>query len=224
MALQKLDAPELPDVPFPDFSLPDLMAGLEAPPETLAPAMTEAEVRLLLAAAEGARRLVEFGCGGSTALLLGAAPGPLLSVDSDAAWLARVRAQPAVARALQEGRFTSWHAELGPLGDWGWPVEPPTPDTAWRYWGGPWLLAPRADFVLVDGRFRVACALAAHSRLAPGGRLAVHDFWSRRAYQDALAPFYQVTGSAGTLALLTPREAPPHMLAAAQEHFAADPR
>lgn len=183
---------------------------------TLAPAMTGAEQALLAAAAAGAGRMLEFGCGGSTALLLAAAPGQLLSVDSDAAWLARVRAENPTDRLAQH------HADIGPCGEWGWPLRPPSAETAKRYWQAPWQAMPKADFVLVDGRFRIACALAAHGRLAPGGLLALHDYWPRRAYQDALSPFFEVVGAAGSLALLRPVAVTG--LGRALEQHAADPR
>lgn len=186
--------------------------------ETLAAAMTEAEQALLCAAAAGAARMLEFGCGGSTALLLAAGTGCLLSVDSDAQWLVKV------ARDHRGRRLAQHHADLGPCGDWGWPLSPPEPVVAWRYWGAPWVAMPEADFVLVDGRYRIACALAAHGRLAPGGHLGVHDFWPRPVYQAALAPFFEVVGSAGTLALLQPRPVPGAALAEARRACAADPR
>ena len=182
----------------------------------MVPAMTAAEQALLRTAASGAGRMIEFGCGGSTALLLSASSGYLLSVDSDAAWLARV------ARGKANGRLTQHHADLGPCGEWGWPLQPPVPEVAWRYWGAPWLAMPEADFVLVDGRYRIACALAAHDRLTPGGHLALHDFWPRRAYQEALAPFFEVVGAAGTLALLRPISA--EGLGEARRAHATDPR
>lgn len=226
-------APLAPDVAsLPDFRLPDLALGLDTslrppqpstPPE-MPPAMSGAEQALLRAAASGSRTMVEFGCGGSTGLLLDAAEGRLLSVDSDQAWLARVAQGAAAARALRQGRMVQWHAEIGPTRDWGWPLMAPSADTGWRYWGAPWFSMPRADFVLVDGRFRIACALSAHGRLDVGGHLAIHDYWPRRAYQDALAPFFEVVGSAGTLALMKPRPARPEDLQAALESHAADPR
>lgn len=184
--------------------------------DTIVAAMTGAEQALLRAAASGAARILEFGCGGSTSLLLEAGAGCLLSVDSDAAWLARV------AQANPGARLVQHHADLGPCGEWGWPLGPTEPVIAWRYWGAPWLAMPQADLVLVDGRFRIACALAAHGRLAPDGHVAVHDFWPRQAYRDALAPFFEVVGSAGTLVLLRP--VPAAGLSLARRTYAADPR
>ena len=62
--------------------------------------------------------------------------------------------------------------------------------------------------VLVDGRFRVACALRALRHVRPGhGVVMVHD-WYRQNYRDGLAPFYQEVEVAGQLAVLTPRQNP----------------
>ncbi len=196
-------------------------AGAAPNPAALAPAMSDAEQALLRAAATGATAMLEFGCGGSTGLLLEVGER-LLSLDSDAAWLARVAAS--LPGAVSAGRLLQHHADIGPLGDWGWPLRPPTALDGLAYWAAPWSVMPAPDFVLVDGRFRIACALAAHARLAPGGLLAIHDFWNRRVYQDGLAGFYEAVGSADTMALLQPRAVAPEQLAAALERHAADPR
>jgi len=186
------------------------------------PAMTQAEQALLRAAAAGAPRAMEFGCGGSTALLLDAGVEALLSVDSDAAWLGRVAGQHTAAMA--QGRLRQWHAQIGPVGEWGWPLRPPGPLEGWLYWGAPWSDMAQVDVVLVDGRFRIACALAAHGRLAAEGVLAIHDFWPRRAYQDALKPFFHVIGSAGSMALMQPVPVVQAALLTAQQRHAADAR
>ena len=196
----------------------------EAPANNLPPlaaAMTGAEQALLRAAASGAPAMVEFGCGGSTAILLEVGQR-LLSVDSDAAWLARVAAPQAAA--IAGGRLLQHHADIGPLGDWGWPLHPPSAQQAQAYWHAPWQRMPSADLVLVDGRFRIACALAAHARLTPDGLLAIHDYWSRRAYQEALGDFFETIGAAGTMALLKPRPVEASAIAQALERHAADPR
>lgn len=63
---------------------------------------------------------------------------------------------------------------------------------------GPW-----QDVVLVDGRFRVACALAAFRHLAPGGKLLVHDF-GRKEYHKLLE-FYTNEQEVDSLAVLSPK-------------------
>ncbi len=180
---------------------------MNAIPETgLHPAMSAAEQALLAAAVADRRAGLEFGCGGSTGLLLAAGLPRLLSVDSDRAWLERVAgANPA---AMAEGRLRLLHVDLGPTGPWGYPEDAASMPRWPAYWRDPWDAAGEVDCVLVDGRFRIACALAGLPRLAPGALVLVHDFWSRAAYRPPLLRHYDLAGSAGTLALLTPKPAP----------------
>jgi hypothetical protein len=62
----------------------------------------------------------------------------------------------------------------------------------------------------VDGRFRVACALKALRRLAPGGIVMVHD-WQRPQYQEPLLRFYDLHDSTrtGELGVLVPKTLTP---------------
>lgn len=165
--------------------------------------MTGAEQALLRAAAAGRQAGLEFGCGGSTGLLLQAGLPRLLSADSDLAWLAQVQADPPCAAA--EGRLRLLHIDIGPTGPWGWPTEATAMPRWPAYWRDPWEAAGPVDFVLVDGRFRVACALAGLPRLAAGAVLLVHDFWHRASYRVPLLRHFEMLGSAGTLVLLAPR-------------------
>lgn len=186
----------------------------------LAPAMTPAEIRLLRAAAAGAASAVEFGAGGSTPLLLDAIAGPLVSVESDPAWLALLEAEPACEAARAAGRWHPLHADLGPVGAWGYPADPARHADGHLYWNAPWTLCAAPGFVLVDGRFRLACALAALARVAPGGLVAVHDFWAREAYR-VLLDHADLAGTSVSLVLLQPRPgAPPPP----PETFGQDPR
>jgi hypothetical protein len=175
----------------------------DAPAETLKPAMTAGEQALLMAAAAGATLAVEFGCGGSTPLLLGALCGPLVSVESDPDWLARLRSDPPCAAAEAAGRWLPLHGDIGPVGAWGWPQDRTRAADGTFYVEAPWSAAPAPDFVLVDGRYRVACGLAALRRVAPAGLVAVHDFWCRPHYWPLLRHAV-LAGSVDHLVLLRP--------------------
>lgn len=191
----------------------------------LKPAMTEAEATLLRAAAAGRRSGIEFGCGGSTALLLEAGVGKLLSADTDAAWLKRVAGEPRCTAALAAQRLRLLHVDLGPVGAWGWPQNGALMPRWAGYWREPWEAVAEADFVFVDGRFRVACALNSLPRLAPEGVLLIHDFWDRAAYQGPLLRHCELLGSAGRLAMLAPRRPlDAALLAADLAAHAHDPR
>ena len=210
---------------MPEGIRPDTAEMQDPSDGSLAAAMTVAEAALVQAAAAEAGSGLEFGCGGSTPLLLEAGLGRLLSVDSDRQWLARVGADPRCAAALAAGRLSLLHADIGPTGRWGWPLDPARVAHWPGYWRDPWERAGVVDFVLVDGRFRVACALAALPRLGPGARLAVHDFWTRPAYQAPILRHFDLVGSAGSLALLAPRRpSDPVALAIDITAHAIDPR
>lgn len=62
------------------------------------------------------------------------------------------------------------------------------------------------DVVLVDGRFRVACAAAAYEHLAPHHAVLVHDF--ERLHYRPLLRIYDVVNITGTLAHLRKKSPP----------------
>jgi hypothetical protein len=168
----------------------------------LTPAMTAAEQALLRAAAAGRMAGLEFGCGGSTGVLLESGIRRLTSVESDAAWIGRVGSDPRCAAALREGRLRLLHADLGATTHWGWPSELDCLPRWPCYWRDAWDRTDPVDFVLVDGRFRVACAIAAAVRVAADACVMMHDFWSRAAYRAPVLRHYDVVGSAGSLVML----------------------
>lgn len=183
------------------------------------PAMSPAEQALLRAAAGSAATMVEFGAGGSTVLLLEASGGRLLTVENDPAWLARLADAPRCAEARAAGRWAGIGVDQGAVGDWGWPLDAARRRDGAPYVNAPWGEAAAPDLVLVDGRYRVACALAGLARVAPGGRVALHDFWPRPHYR-AVFEAAELEATAGTLVLLRPR---PGVSAPTAAHF-ADPR
>ncbi|MEG2941642.1 MAG: hypothetical protein RR969_08680 [Thermomonas sp.] len=172
--------------------------------QALRPEMTDAEIGVLRECFSKASSLVEFGSGGSTLL---AVRSPSLrriwSVESDPAWIARLRAEPDVATAEQSGRLNLLAADIGPVGGYGFPVDR-SMQSAWpRYQEAVWddAAAIETDLVLVDGRFRVACALEALARARPHAVLLFHDFWNRPHYHPVLA-FTDWLGSCDSLAIL----------------------
>jgi hypothetical protein len=62
------------------------------------------------------------------------------------------------------------------------------------------------DLVFVDGRFRVACTLMALLQPQPPAFIAFHDFWTRLDRYCDVHRFLDVSGRAGSLAILTPRQ------------------
>ena len=94
-------------------------------------------------------------------------------------------------------RTTLRYIDIGKTGDFSHPEDPTK--------GTPYINAINStqDVILVDGRWRVACAISAFPFIAPKGRLMVHDF-SRKQYHSLLKLYDKETEVDG-LAVLTPK-------------------
>jgi hypothetical protein len=178
------------------------------------------------AAIAGRRHLVEYGAGGSTIAALERGVRRIDSVEGDPAWIERLSGRPEVRTASANRRLTFHHADIGPVARWGMPAD----DSGRARWPGyardVWTrLDGRAvDAVLVDGRFRAACILAALAETGPGTPIIVHDFWDRPEYALVL-PAVVPTLRVDTLAILVARRPVDRAaLAALAESVAFEPR
>lgn len=169
--------------------------------------MTPEEAGLLRDASRDRHHVVEFGCGGSTLLFLENEVGFIDSVESDKAWAARVRGEPRAAAALRSGRLRIHNVAIGRTKAWGYPADeaskslwPGYPLAIWSDLG-----SPAVDFVLIDGRFRVACALVALLHIGTPALIAVHDFWTRTKAYGEILDFLDVVDRAGSLGVFAPR-------------------
>lgn len=166
------------------------------------PHMSASEIALFERQLAGKASLLEFGCGGSTVTAARQVPR-IVSVDSDPAWLAKVAGDPALA----ECDFTPFHADIGPVGEWGYPVDERRMRDWPRYHAAVWRgMRGSPDVVLVDGRFRVACILQSLIHCAPACPLLVHDFRDRLQYHVVLE-HSDIVASADTLVVLRAKPA-----------------
>ena len=130
---------------------------------------------------------LEYGAGGST-LLAADAQVPTISVESDPDYAESVRA------ALPQGNCTKIIAvDIGRTADWGSPLWTFKTTKAIQRWKAYPEMGPSAlggidrfpDFVLIDGRFRVACCLcvvkAAIEHQQPT-QILLDDYVSRPQY------------------------------------------
>jgi hypothetical protein len=169
--------------------------------------MMPEEVDLLREASRNRHHVIEFGCGGSTILFLENAVEALDSVESDKAWAAKVCGESSAATALRSGRFRMHNVCIGHTKAWGYPVDdaskalwPRYPRAIWRN-----LESPAVDFVFIDGRFRVACALVALLHIKTPALIAVHDFWSRPKVYGEILEFLDVVHGVESLGIFAPR-------------------
>ena len=151
----------------------------EAPTLTLPPD----EAAALRTACQGARVILEYGSGGST-VLAGDFPGRrVFAVESAAPWLARMEAwfaaNPPVAQV------TLHHGNIGRTREWGFPADTRAMARWSAYpvsvWDRPDFVHP--DVVLIDGRFRLACALTVLFRITRPVAVLIDDYIDRPSYK-----------------------------------------
>ena len=149
--------------------------------------------------------VVEYGIGGTTLMAINRpSVRKLVCVESDPRWIAKISQVPEVDRAISDGIVKLLHVDIGVVGKWGVPIDQEKIDQWFTYPAAPWEHIDRADLVLIDGRFRVACIIESVLRAQPRTMIAVHDFWNRPKYHAAL-PFLEWHQSCDTLAVFRAR-------------------
>jgi len=148
----------------------------------------------------GASALLEYGAGGSTVLAAKSGVQSLYTVDTDRAWLDKVKTYAPVQAMLAGGAAKLVHVDLGRIGRWGKPTNLLTTPSWPRYARQPWADGYSPDLVLIDGRFRVSCVMQALWHGKAGTKIAVHDFWNRSRLQ-AVLPYVDIIDRSETLAV-----------------------
>jgi hypothetical protein len=157
---------------------------------------------------------LEYGAGGSS-ILASKMGKNFVSVDSDSYFIASVKAKiTRLEPTPSSGHGLFIHANLGLTEAWGVPVwTRPTKKrlTAWRsYFTAPWVdNAERfhPDLILVDGRFRVACALTSilHVTGNSDWELLVDDYEGRPHY-TIIEQYANLEKMVGRMAVFTPKK------------------
>lgn len=153
---------------------------LQRPELTLPPA----EAELVRADYAAAGVILEYGSGGSTVMAAEMPGKRVTSVESDPDWAQMMRDWFAANPPASPVRVV--HADIGPTKEWGHPRT----HHGWRRyaayplgaWEDPGTGQP--DVVLVDGRFRVGCALATAFRTTGPLVLLFDDYTERDQYHE----------------------------------------
>jgi len=152
---------------------------------------------------------LEYGSGGSTVVAAGLCPC-VISVDSDSRFLDAVTAKVQATNAAC--RFYPVYADIGRTGKYGKPLLRFLPSEKWqRYPASPWEVLRRLgvmpSVVLIDGRFRVACALRVLLELPnDAGAAILFDDFSNRPYYRIVLDFADEVERAGRLVVLRKRK------------------
>ncbi|MET0896883.1 MAG: hypothetical protein ABWY45_03115 [Mycobacterium sp.] len=153
------------------------------------------------------KRYLEYGTGGSTymAAKLGVS---FVAVECDLRFLQAVEDKIVRDGYSRSAGQTFHYADIGSTGEWGRPVGAVSPqrlENFRRYSDAPagcFDDGDLPDLVLVDGRFRIACALKALRMLdgRQGATIAVDDYVERPDYH-VIAEFAQLDKYVGRMAV-----------------------
>ncbi|MBN8186282.1 hypothetical protein [Salipiger thiooxidans] len=177
--------------------------------------MPEAEAALLRELYAAAEVILEYGSGGSTALAAGMPGKSVFSVESDRDWAQMMRGWLAENPPATGTEVDIVWCDIGQTKDWGHPVD----ESEWRRWPRypleVWELPEfrHPDVVLVDGRFREGCALAALF-LAERPLTLLFDDYAQRQHYHRVEEFLGRPEMTGRLARfeITPQPVPPKRL------------
>jgi hypothetical protein len=165
--------------------------------------MTANEIALLSSFLRCATNYLEFGSGGSTVLAARLVKGHIWSVDSSIEWLEKV----AQATCELTEKVSRYHVDIGPVGQWGYPLDHSLrsnfPEYSRRIWGD--LKADEIDFVLIDGRFRIASFCEANRRVRDDTFIGIHDYQSRTEYHY-VEKIARMVATVDDLAIFLPRK------------------
>lgn len=176
----------------------------------------------------GGGRYLEFGSGSST-LWAVKRDVPTVSVESDLNFMAAVQKRAQSEQlSVKPSSIVFVHGDIGPTGPWGKPLFPmfARPNRWIQYPMAPWKhLGPdfRAEVILLDGRFRVACALAV-ALMQPdvSWSLLVDDYVDRDHYKS-ISAFASLRGTHGRMVEFGPKAGISKIeVERALRHFAAD--
>jgi hypothetical protein len=154
-------------------------------PKPLGPIMTGAEYALYIAQIRKARKVLEFGLGGSTIGAVMVGVESVNGVESSQEWVDKV-AENAKHFLKPQQTLNLHFADIGPTRAAGWPTGSPI---LWsRYYTDIWntVDGSTVDVFLIDGRFRVCCALESAKRSRADAKIVIHDFWNRPFYHGIL--------------------------------------
>lgn len=155
--------------------------------------LPEDEAAALRDAYAHAQVILEYGSGGSTVMAAEMPGKTVFSVESDKDWAQMMRRWLRAHLPAEGTQVDIIWSDIGPTKAWGHPSD----DSEWRRWPRyaleVWQLPEfrQPDVVLVDGRFRVGCALAACHLSQKPVELFFDDYTNRPHYhkvEDTLGP------------------------------------
>ncbi len=150
---------------------------------------------------------LEFGMGGSTFRVLKKSEAQVVSIDSSESWIAMMRNYKFVMKMEYNSKLQLMHVDIGPTHEWGRPVRDTHRELYPNYSSSVFkeIQSQQVDTVLVDGRFRIACALKTLIECGMNDNLRImfHDF--HRAHYQPILDYTDMEEQADDLVVLKPK-------------------
>ena len=136
----------------------------------------------------------EYGCGASTIWVANNIDCKIFSVDSSAGWIGQVKKECKSLKPILH------LADVGPVGDWGMPIDYEKSDNFTDYTDWIWTDNKKPNIILIDGRFRVCCFLTCLINGEKGTKIFFDDYTNRPMYHF-VEKFLKPTETCGRQAL-----------------------
>lgn len=169
-------------------------------PQKFPKSLSDSEVKLLCRKYNSSKNYLEFGSGGSTFLALMNSNTNIYSVESDPNWLDYLRSYNIIRTAEANNKLHFQHIDIGQTKEWGYPVNddkkcnyPEYSNTIFEK-----IKDIDIDLVFIDGRFRVACTIAAILNCKPDTYFMIHDY-TLREYYHVIEEFLDIVEQQDTL-------------------------
>lgn len=148
--------------------------------------MHEEEKTLLKKYLSHSKNYLEFGLGGSTIFALIKTSVNVISVDTNQEWISFIKKYRIIRNNLNK-RLQIFYVNIGPTVNWGFPqsdeFREKFPDFSSLIFSK--INCKDIDVILVDGRFRIACALQSiiHGHVNKNLSILIHDYSFREEYK-----------------------------------------
>ena len=150
--------------------------------------MTPAELKLLHHYIDQSSHYLEFGSGQSTRYAADISTIQTIdSVESSEDYIqAELMPHVEIQAALKMQKLRFHLVDIGETGEWGEPINSEKKHLWPNYALSIFARPSQHDTVLIDGRFRVACAMSCLLNTPANTKLLIHDFWNRPEYHILL--------------------------------------
>lgn len=170
------------------------------------PHMSPKEFELLKEFTKAGGKVVEFGSGGSTIFFLSKGK-TVYSVESDSGFIGYLQTFPLIKKKITAKKLYMYHADIGETVTWGVPKDHSKVSDWPLYYKAVWrkFNIQNPDIVLIDGRFRVMCALNSIPYINRDTVVMVHDF-SKREHYKVIFDFFDLVKEVESLVVLKLKE------------------